>query len=67
MKISNRFRKQILDRVSEAVMTIYDEHCPFHLEVGPEMWNEEQKKLWDIITETESRICSKLNSFLCAQ
>ena len=55
LKTSNKLRHQLLSAVSAATMTLCNEHVPAHLDGPPETWPEDQKKLWDLITEAEHR------------
>lgn len=55
MKTSNKLRKQLLNAVSAATMTMLDEHCPSHKEGPPETWPDDEKKLWDMLSDLEHR------------
>jgi hypothetical protein len=42
-------------------MSMLDEFCPFHKDSPPECWNNDEKKLWDLINEQEHRIVTEVN------
>lgn len=66
MAMSNKKRRQILDALSAAAMEMLNEHCPAHKEGPPETWPEDEKKLWDVISEVEDRATKKIECVLAA-
>jgi len=61
MRTSLKFRRQILDAISAGTMSMLDEFFPFHKDSPPECWNNDEKKLWDLINEQEHRIVTEVN------
>ena len=64
MKTSKKLRNQILNSLSAAVLTMLDEHCPSHKDLPPEAWPDNEKQMWDIINEVESRASKKIDAVL---
>jgi hypothetical protein len=64
LRTSNKLRKQLLNSVSEGIMSMYDDYCPFHKEGPPDTWTDEQKRVWDMLTEAESRITQRIEETL---
>lgn len=55
MKISHKLGEALQEAVSAAAATLLNEHCPSHLEGPPETWREDEKRIWDLITDLEFR------------
>lgn len=55
VKVSNKLRRALLNAVSEATMSMMDEYAPRHLEGPPEIWDEDTKRIFDLLGEFESR------------
>jgi hypothetical protein len=55
LRTSEKLQKQLLHAVSAAVMSMCNEHVPDHTQGPPETWQEDQKKIWDLLNELDHR------------
>lgn len=66
-RISKKFRNKILNAVSEEVLGLYETYCPeIHVDGEPENWSAETRRIFDMLTDAESRINRKLEGILNA-
>jgi hypothetical protein len=57
MKLTKKLKSQIQAAILEGVCKLYDERCPSQKEdIPPESWSHEEKRDFDLITETQYRI-----------
>lgn len=59
--VSKKLRRKILNALSAGTMVVLDRHCELQKQGNPpEMWDDEEKRLWDIINEVEHEAAKRI-------
>lgn len=68
MKVTRKFRNQILNTVAAASMAKLQEHCPHAMgDIPPEGWPDDgTRERFDLITEVTTEIERRVDRFLIA-
>lgn len=65
--ISKRLRNKILDTIAAAQLDATNERCADFIDNPPEMWEREQREIFDAMATQGDAIARRVQTLLCAE
>ncbi len=67
MRVTGKVYREITDGIRQAVWEVLEKKCPSHKTRVPSCFPENERILWDAITDVECKIIAKVSTILATK
>lgn len=64
MKVTLKFRRQLREAIVSEMCALIDIHCPEVQDNPPEVWDDDTRRRFDLITEVEGAMTKAIDKVL---